>query len=104
MMEHLLYFQTLRGLRFAATTFGTMTMEQTCFVKSLDSKMERFTQRNIHQVDTNSRIHKMHLELGNATLETRPLQGVGVVAMITSWVADVSTMMRQIAIKVKMLE
>ena len=72
MMEHLLYFPTSLGLRFAATTFGTMKMEQTCFVKNLDSKMEQFTQRNIHRVDTNSGIHKMHLGWVNVTLETRP--------------------------------
>ena len=63
MMEHLLYFQTLRGLRFAATSSGIITMVQPCFAKNLDLKMEPFTERDL-------RIRKMHLEWENAALET----------------------------------
>ena len=63
MMEHLLCFQTLRGLQFAVTTFGIMTMVQPCFAKNLDLKMEPFT-------ETDLRIRKMHLEWENAALET----------------------------------
>ena len=64
-MEHPLYFGTIVGCPYVATTFGIIRMALSCFVRRWDIHLGSLTEG-----DQVTSIPKIHSKLVNATTET----------------------------------
>ena len=64
-MEHPLYFGTIVGCPYVATTFGIIRMALSCFVRRWDIHLGSLTEE-----DQVTNIPKIHSKLVNATTET----------------------------------
>ena len=71
-MEHPLYFGTIVGCPYVATTFGIIRMALSCFVRRWDTHLGSLTEE-----DQVTSIPKIHSKLVNVTTETNGRAAVG---------------------------